>query len=208
MGLLNFFGQQLAGRSNARRCSGRRAFVAAALLWMAAGGALAQTSALHPGGGASEETVKAAYLLKFLNYVGWPKAAFADDDGVYVIGVANDDGMLEELQRQAAGRRINSRPVTVRRVAAGEVPAGLQVLYTGGRNDRVHQAALARQAKGMPVLLVSDAEGALEQGSMINFRLVDERVRFEVALEPVQRAGLELNSRLLSVAIAVIKGTP
>jgi hypothetical protein len=43
---------------------------------------------------------------------------------------------------------------------------------------------------------------------MINFRLVDERVRFEVALEPVQRAGLELNSRLLSVAIAVIKGAP
>jgi len=88
------------------------------------------------------------------------------------------------------------------------VPGGLHVLYTGARSDRVRQAALARQAKGMPVLLVSDAAGALEQGSMINFRLVDERVRFEVALEPVQRAGLELNSRLLSVAIAVIKGTP
>jgi hypothetical protein len=42
---------------------------------------------------------------------------------------------------------------------------------------------------------------------MINFRLVDDRVRFEVALDPVRRANLQLNSRLLSVAIAVNKGT-
>jgi hypothetical protein len=58
-----------------------------------------------------------------------------------------------------------------------------------------------------PVLAISDADGALELGSMINFRLVDARVRFEVALDPVRRSGLELNTRLLSVAIAVNKGS-
>jgi hypothetical protein len=178
----------------------------AALLSVATTAAFAQTSALRPAG-PSEASVKAAYLLKFLNYVEWPATSFEAADAPYVVAVASDDAMLAELQRQAAGHIVGRHPVSVRRVSGNDLPAGLDVLFIGGHADRAHQATLLRQAKEMPVLLVTDAEGALELGSMINFRLVDERVRFEVALDPVKRAGLELNTRLLSVAIAVNKGT-
>jgi hypothetical protein len=41
---------------------------------------------------------------------------------------------------------------------------------------------------------------------MINFRVAEERVRFEVSLEPVEKAGLKVSARLLAVAIAVTKG--
>lgn len=169
--------------------------------------ALAQTSALHQAG-AGEDSVKAAYLLKFLNYVAWPAAAFAGPDAPYVIGVAGDDGVLAELQRQATGHGVSRRPVAVRRIVPGDPLAGLQVLYVGERVERARLAAWLRQLHGAPVLAVSDADGGLQLGSMINFRLVDERVRFEVALEPVRRAGLELNTRLLSVAVNVLKGMP
>jgi hypothetical protein len=91
-------------------------------------------------------------------------------------------------------------------VSGGDALAGLHVLFVGGRNDRGRQAALLHQVQAVPVLAVTEADGALEQGSMINFRLIDERLRFEVALDPVKRSGLELNTRLLSVASAVIKG--
>jgi hypothetical protein len=183
----------------------RRHMLVAGALWCASALAMAQTSALRQAG-PSEDSVKAAYLLRFLNYVDWPPASFAGPDAPYVIGVANDDAMLAELQRQAIGRSVNRRPVTVRRVNAGDALAGLHVLFVGGRNDRARQAALLHQVHAVPVLAVTEADGALEQGSMINFRLIDERLRFEVALDPVKRSGLELNTRLLSVASAVIKG--
>jgi hypothetical protein len=35
---------------------------------------------------------------------------------------------------------------------------------------------------------------------MINFRLIDDRVRFEIAVEPALEAGLTLSSRLLAAA--------
>jgi hypothetical protein len=167
--------------------------------------AQAQTSALHPAG-PSAAAVKAAFLLKFLNYVEWPAQSFGGADAPYVIGALGDDGVAGELQRQAAGHTFNGREVTVRRVGA-ELPAGLHVLFVGAHAERARMAALLRDVRSTPALLVTDADGALDQGSMINFRLVDDRVRFEVALEPVRRAGLQLNSRLLSVAIAVNKGT-
>lgn len=171
------------------------------MLWLAAGCALAQVSALHPTG-PSADSVKAAFILKFLNYVEWPAAAFAAADAPYVIGVEGADGVLAELQRQGAGHKFNGRAVAVRRVGAAEVPAGVQLLFIG---ERARIAPLLRELRA-PVLVVSDADGALDLGSMINFRLVDDRVRFEVALEPVRNAGLQLDSRLLSVAIAVNKG--
>lgn len=177
----------------------------AAVLWCASAAVLAQTSALRPAG-PSEDNVKAAYLLRFLNYVEWPAASLGGADAPFVVGVANDESVLAELQRQAIGRSVNRRPVTVRRVNAGDSLAGLHVLFIGARNERARQAALLHQVYATPVLAVTESEGALELGSMINFRLVDERLRFEVALEPVKRSGLELNSRLLSVASAVIKG--
>jgi hypothetical protein len=183
----------------------RRRLLAAALLCLPFALAHAQTSALHPAG-ASAAVVKAAFLLKFLNYVEWPASTFGGDDAPYIIGAAGDDGVAAELQRQAAGHAFNGRQVSVRRVGA-EPPAGLHLLFVGSRADHARLSALLRELRGTPVLLVTDADGALDLGSMINFRLVDDRVRFEVALEPVQRANLQLNSRLLSVAIAVNKGT-
>jgi small-conductance mechanosensitive channel len=53
------------------------------------------------------------------------------------------------------------------------------------------------------MLVVTEAPGALKDGSMINFQVIDDRVRFEISLLAAQRAGLELSSRLLSAAMSV-----
>jgi hypothetical protein len=53
------------------------------------------------------------------------------------------------------------------------------------------------------MLVVTDAPGALRDGSMINFQVVDQRVRFEISLAAAERAGLELSSRLLAAAMSV-----
>ena len=58
------------------------------------------------------------------------------------------------------------------------------------------------------MLTVTESDGALSQGSMINFVIVDRRVRFEVGLESAEKNGLRLSSRLLAVAQQVRTGTP
>jgi len=54
---------------------------------------------------------------------------------------------------------------------------------------------------------VSESDGALARGSVINFILTGGRVRFEIALESAEKSGLKLSSRLLAVAQQVT-GTP
>ena len=156
---------------------------------------------------ASEERVKAAFLYKFLNYVDWPAIAFSNPDMPYVIGVFGADDIADELVKISAGRTLNNRKVTVKKIQSTDAADGLHVLFIG-RSERRRQIQLLNQSHTQPVLLVTETEGALAHGSMINFRIVDDRVRFEVALAPVEKTGLRLSSRILSVAMSVVKGSP
>jgi hypothetical protein len=51
-----------------------------------------------------------------------------------------------------------------------------------------------------------DHPRGLDEGGVINFLIVDRRVRFEVSMNAAQRAGLRISSQLLSVAVRV-RGT-
>ena len=154
---------------------------------------------------ASEEKVKAAYLYRFLSYVAWPAASFAGPAAPYMIGVAGDDAVTEELARITAGKTVGNRALTIRRLAPGEAPSNLHMLFIG-RQEAARQAVLLRQLRLQPVLTVTEADGALGQGSMINFHIADNRVRFEASLETADQAGIKLDSRLLGVATHVVKG--
>jgi hypothetical protein len=151
-----------------------------------------------------EHEVKAAFLYKFLSFVEWPAQSFARADAPLVIGVLAADEVHASLEQAVQGRQAQNRPVQVRRVAAGERLSGLHVLFVG----RAAAASLARLAAPPGVLVVAEADGALEQGAMINFLRSDGRVRFEVAPETAERRGLRISSRMLAVAHSVKPGRP
>jgi hypothetical protein len=150
--------------------------------------------------------VKAAYLYKFLGYVEWPPAQFPKTDAPFVIGIAGNDPLAGELERITAGRRVKDRRIAVRRVRPDDPLTGLHLLYVGP-GDSARAAHLLKLAQQRPILTVTDADAVTMPG-IINFRVVDNRVRFEVALGAAQRSGLQLSSRLLSVALAVQAGAP
>jgi hypothetical protein len=55
---------------------------------------------------------------------------------------------------------------------------------------------------------VGDTDGFVQQGGMINFVLVNNRVQFEVNRWAIEVAGLKISSKLLSVAKLVVNQEP
>jgi YfiR/HmsC-like len=153
---------------------------------------------------ALERRVKAAFLYKFLGYAEFPAGAFADAASPVTIGVVGADELAAELARIVGGRTVNNRPILVRVLRETELGAAVQLLFIGG-HDSAKVGRLVRAAGGA-LLIVTECEGGLQQGSTINFRIVDERVRFDVALDAAERNGIKLSSRLLTVANRVQKG--
>jgi hypothetical protein len=155
----------------------------------------------------AEFQVKAAFLYKFAGYVQWPDRAAGPPDAPFTFGVLGADALAEELTQLVEGRTLNGRTVAVQRLRSGGSLEGVHVLFLG-RDDAMSIGALRQWVKQRPVLIVTESEGALERGSMINFVLVERRVRFEIALDAAEKSGLRMSSRLLAVAQKVLAGGP
>lgn len=149
-----------------------------------------------------ERNVKAAFLYKFLGYVEYPDSALPATGEPLVIGVLGDDEVAEELRRISTGRSMNGRAVVVRMLRANDAPGKLHLLFIGDGDAADIDKALAA-VRQSPVLTVTETSRNARQDSVINFRVVEQRVRFEVSLDAAERNNLKLSSRLLAVAYKV-----
>ncbi len=181
----------------------RRAILLAGLAGMTALGGVAKAQSAAT----LERKVKAAFLYKFLGYTEFPAAALGDAGAPVVIGVVDADELAAELVRIVSGRTVLSRPIVVKVFRDHESPSGVHLLFVGG-NDALRVRNVLRSAAAAPMLLVTEVDDGLRQGSVINFRIVEERVRFDVSLEAADRHSVKLSSRLLTVANQVLKGAP
>jgi hypothetical protein len=151
----------------------------------------------------AEWQVKAAYLYKFGSYVEWPDRTFTGPDSPLTIGVYGADTLADALVKIAAGHTVNGRSVNVRKLQNQDAIAGVNVLFIGGTNNE-RDAALLELAKNQPILTVTESEQALTLGSMINFVLVDGRVRFEASPKAAKQNNLTISARLLQAAYRVL----
>jgi hypothetical protein len=179
------------------------AFACAAALWLQSGAATPAAAQNMASSTPLERRVKAAFLYKFLGYAEFPSGAFVDGSAPLIIGVIGADDLAAELAHVVAGRTAGNRAVVVRVLRESDVGVPVHMLFVGGL-EAGRVSRLLRQSNAL--LAVTECEGGMPPGSTINFRIIDERVRFDVALDAAERNGIKLSSRLLSVANRVWKG--
>lgn len=150
----------------------------------------------------AEYQVKAAFLYKFCLYVEWPPSAFANADSPIVLGVAGPENLVAELENITRGRALNGRSLQVRRIDNNTGLAGLHMLFVT-RSEQVRLPQFVAQVQKLPLLLVTESPSGLDDGGGINFAVQDNRVRFDVGLDSINRQGLRLSAQLLKVARTV-----
>ena len=168
----------------------------ALLLALALPGVAARAAADDDGN--VEYQVKAAFVCKFGNYIDWPPHALGAGGEPFRIGVLASNGVVEEFRRTAAASSVGGRPVDVKRLVRGDALDGLHVVFVSrGMSNQAAEVMAALQ--GRPVLTVTELDPAAATG-MINFVVIDDKVRFDVLLAPAAQSGLRISVRLLGVA--------
>ena len=79
---------------------------------------------------------------------------------------------------------------------------GIGILFVA----RSHAARLAEtlaEAKGQPILTVTESDPGTAIGGIVNFVVVADKVRFDIALQQAEQSNLKISARLLGVARAV-----
>jgi YfiR/HmsC-like len=147
--------------------------------------------------------VEAAYLYQFVNFVQWPPSkSNAEGPKSFLICVLGRDPFGKTLDDTIKGETLNGMALAARRIASAQEAADCRVLFVSSSlgSEVTHDLDILRRS---PVLTASDMPDFLRSGGMIQFVLIDNRVRFEIDVGNAQRAGLTLSSQLLKVALSI-----
>ncbi|MGH9372166.1 MAG: YfiR family protein [Vicinamibacterales bacterium] len=162
---------------------------------------IAHPAAQDPG---PEYRLKAAFVSKFPEFTEWPESALSNRKTLDLC-VARPNPFGSSLSDLVVGETVRGRPLVARDVADARAIDTCQLLFVPRLPARARKALLARAAT-RPILTVGDYPGFLDEGGIVNLRLVDGQVRFEINVAAANRAGVRLSSQLLRLALNVRGG--
>jgi hypothetical protein len=144
------------------------------------------------GQASPEDELRAALVLGFARFSEWPLTR----EGPLVISVWGRPGMATALERVAAGKFLNGRPVVIRPVRGPGQAAGSHILYVGRLPGQKLAEALA-EARSSGILTLGEEERFLASGGCVYLFEQDGRMSFEVNLTALQAVSVTISSKLL-----------
>ena len=156
----------------------------------------------HDAEAAGAKEIQAAFLVKFTAYVTWPAGTFADPDSSLIISIHGRDPFGTTIDNIARSYSSNGRNVEIRRCPNMDKSCSGNIIYIVPSGTDKGPSPLS-VANSSAALLVGNEPKFLERGGMINFVKVGRKIRFDISKTNINKAGLEISSKLLNVARAI-----
>src|SRR5437867_3437041 len=165
-------------------------------LWVAiSGGLVASAETPAP----TMHQVEAAFLFNFAKFVTWPDDAFQLSGSSLIIGVLGEDPFGAVLEETIRDKTVMGKKLAVKRFVRIQDAVNSHILFLSS-SEESQLLPLLKVLEKATVLTVSDMEQFAERGGMVAFTVEDQKVRFNVNVEAVERAGLKMGSQLLKLA--------
>lgn len=145
---------------------------------------------------------KAVFTLNFIRYIGWPDEV---REGDFVIGVVDAGGIANRIEKESSGKKFGFQEVVVKEYnSVDDISEDCQLLYVSEKANFSRNADAVFQKVGDKSLIITESEGATDHGSMINFVIRDETLKFEIHKGNASQNGLQISSRLENMNSAIV----
>jgi hypothetical protein len=149
-----------------------------------------------------EYTAKAAFIYNFTKFVEWNDAI--ETSPSFVIGVLGDSPIYYALQDIAKTKKINNKTIeVVKCISAKPENCKCHILFIPENTDSDIFKEYCKAPSLKNALVISEKQGSLDRGSAINFLIIDNRIRFEISMNTLNKCNLKASSQLLKLAVTV-----
>lgn len=140
--------------------------------------------------------VEAGLLAAFPEYLRWPTTAFKDASSPLVIGILGQDPFRDILDTAVRGKFHEGRKIIIKRADHIDGLKGCQMIFIA-KSLNAGIADLLRDLNRDAVVTVGEADDFLQKGGAIAFRMIGDKVRYEMNRAALKQAGIQVDSRLL-----------
>ncbi|WP_372986688.1 YfiR family protein [Marinobacter sp.] len=148
----------------------------------------------------SEAEIKAAYLYNFTRFVEWKTPPETSNLSLCVL----DDKEVWDAIQPIRGRSAQGRTISLSLIDQIEQSDACQVMFVNSSAPR-ELSEIAERAISKGILTVSDMKGFIDSGGVIGYVKQGNVIKFEINLKAAKDAGLLINSRLLELAVRVLR---
>jgi YfiR/HmsC-like len=148
-----------------------------------------------------EYEVKAAFIYNFLKFVQWPDKAFSENPSTINVCIVGEDPFGSAI-KIFQGEKVSNKTIEINRPESLHGVKNCQVLFIS-RSEKERLPQILKAIRGLNILSIGDTDMFEHQGVIINFSLVQDKVRFEIDINAARQAGIRISSKLLSLARAV-----
>lgn len=153
---------------------------------------------------ALESKIKAGYLYNFTKFIKWPDSQTTHFN-LCLLGPNPFGDLLASLEEKL----VASKPIRIHKLNALQDQTECQMLYVD--NLALLSKSLSKDPKKDvslgSQLTVSSQLGFVDHGGMIEFVIVEDKIKLKINLKMLQLSGLTVSAKLLEVATLVEGGS-
>jgi len=156
------------------------------------------------GSSYSEYKVKVGFLYHFLKFINCPKWKQSEDKKPIIVAIIGDNPFGENLG-YFKNKKIGKREITVRdlgnfdNIDNKKMLIHCEVLYICDSEEK-HVDEILQITKNENVMTVSDIDGFIDKGGLINFKLKNKKLQFDINQAVAKSEGFYISSKLLRLA--------
>ncbi|MDH5541857.1 MAG: YfiR family protein [Nitrospinota bacterium] len=154
----------------------------------------------------TEYQVKSVFIYNFAKFVDWPEQAFSSEASPVNVCVLGEDPFGNEMdlltKKSARGRGFDV--LRFSKFKDKEELKSCHLLFIS-KSEESRIGSIIESLSGFGVLTISDVEGFMDSGGIIEFTMRENKVRFAVNLKASEQAGIRISAKLLKLAEAVKK---
>lgn len=138
-------------------------------------------------------------VFNFTRYVQWPDH---DKAGDFVIGVIGNGDMFNTLNTWYGGKAKGTKTYVVKKFNSAAEVTDCHIVFIDKSKSGEFETVKAK-VSGKGTLVITDKNGLGEKGSCINFKTVNDKLRFELNQQAIEASNLKVSGALSSMAILI-----
>jgi hypothetical protein len=138
-------------------------------------------------------------VFNFVRYVQWPDHTTS---GEFVIGVVGNGDVYNTLNTWYGGKPRGTKTYVIKKFASANDVTDCHVVFIDKSKSGEFED-INNKVKGKGTLVITDKNGLGEKGSAINFKTVDNKLKFELNQKALDASNLKVSGALSSMAILI-----
>jgi len=137
------------------------------------------------------------FIYNFSRLIEWP-ANYRS--GPFVIGVLGASEVTVELEAYTKGKKVGAQDISVIRYKTPQEITTCHILFIPFAKTK-QIAEILGILNGKSTLIITEKTGALDEGSAINFVILQDKMKFELKPENAVKFGIKFSSKLQEMSM-------